>query len=118
MFSHKLHKFPQIKTRTPFVKGAQTQVCGLICGNLCNLWLLFKKAPHRRWVLNFHEKIKNLLPDTEPGKNIVQQILCRNLSGYFSQIRQGMPDVHGNKIGGNHIFQALNHRFKTFLGFL
>jgi hypothetical protein len=31
IYSHKLHKFSQIKTRTPFVKDAKTTVCVLIC---------------------------------------------------------------------------------------
>jgi hypothetical protein len=46
--SHKLHKFSQIKARTPFVKGAQTPVCVLICENLRNLWLRICLVARRR----------------------------------------------------------------------
>ena len=56
-----------------------------------------------------------LLSNTELTKNILQQVLCGDLSGDFPQMMQGLPDVQGKQVisdsigdTGQHIIQGFN----------
>ena len=42
-----------------------------------------------------------LLSDTELPKDVSQKIISGNLTGDFSQVVEGTPDVHGHKVIGD-----------------
>jgi hypothetical protein len=63
-----------------------------------------------------HEGLGFLFADAEVRKDVAQNVVGVHCSCDFSEVMKGQPGIHGDKVSGHVLGQAVPHRLEGLLG--
>ena len=63
-----------------------------------------------------HEGSGFLFADAEVRKDVAQNVVGVHCSCDFSEVMEGQPGIHGDKVSGHVLGQAVPHGLERFLG--